>query len=165
MIKILGSFLVLLGGGIVWNQGKMERQHRRKILCDLLVSLRSMTEEIRMARTPLPDLLETLEQGCGEDAARFFAAVVRRIRQGDRLKCAWEQEAKKLPLSQTVQEAVFRIGESLERDEESICKAISLAIYKLAEVNEAEEQQCRQEEKRIAAMHFSTAALLVILLI
>ena len=165
MIKMIGAFLVLLGGGIVWHQGRMERKKQRKTLCDLLVSLRNMTEEIRVARTSLPDLLERLGQDCEEDAAEFFLAVLRRMKKGEQLKGAWEQEAKKLPLYQTAKQVLFPIGESFERDEESICKAISLAVHKLAEMNGKLEDQYQREEKRMAAVCFSTAALLVILLI
>ena len=165
MIKMIGAFLVLLGGGIVWHQGRMERKRQRTTLCDLLMSLRNMAEEIRVARTSLPDLLERLGQDCEEDAAEFFLAVLRRMKKGEQLKGAWEQEAKKLPLSSMAREAVSHIGESLERDEESACKAISLACYKLSEVYERADRQCPQEEKRMAAVCFSTAALLVILLI
>lgn len=165
MIKMIGAFLVLLGGGIVWHQGRMERKRQRKTLCDLLVSLRNMTEEIRVARTSLPDLLERLGQDCEEDAAYFFEAIVERIRQGEALKYVWEQETEMLPLYQTAKQVLFPIGESFERDEESICKSISLAAHKLAEMNGKLEDQYQQEEKRMAAVCFSTAALLVILLI
>ena len=57
------------------------------------------------------------------------------------------------------------LGDSLQGDEESVCKALTLA-GKILEKNLAAARDHRQEtEKRSAALWLSSAALLVILLI
>ena len=62
-------------------------------------------------------------------------------------------------------EALAALGDSLHGDEESVCKAISLVIYQLAKSLEETDRVRQQEEKRTAALCFSAAALMVILLI
>ena len=60
---------------------------------------------------------------------------------------------------------VTALGDSLQGDEESVCKALNLA-GKILEKNLAAARDHRQEtEKRSAALWLSSAALLVILLI
>lgn len=165
MLKILGSACIL-GGGVLARYFQATA-HRREMdtLSDLLWALRRMAEEIRMARTPLPLLLDRLSQGCGEAAGAFFQDAAAAARQGEDLGSIWRQGAESLPLSAASASALAELGESLGGDEEQICKAISLVIYSLAK--EAEERSSRQpeESKRATALCLSGAALLVILLI
>ena len=76
------------------------RRCRREMdtLSDLLWALRRMAEEIRMARTPLPLLLERLSQGCGQEAGEFFQAVSAAARRGEDLGRTWRGAAEALPL-------------------------------------------------------------------
>ena len=64
MLKLLGSICVLGGGLMFWLMALAEQRRTRTALGDLLAALRRMREEIRMARTPLPLLLEALGLGC-----------------------------------------------------------------------------------------------------
>ena len=83
MLKLLGSACVL-GGGILARYIQMaERRREMDTLSDLLWALRRMAEEIRMARTPLPLLLERLSQGCGREAGEFLQAVSAAARRGE----------------------------------------------------------------------------------
>ena len=61
-------------------------------------------------------------------------------------------------------EALAALGDSLHGDEGSVCKAISLVIYQLAKCLEETDRVRQQEEKRTAALCFSAALLMVILL-
>ena len=82
MIKLLGSFLVLgasLGGMTLQLR---EQRRQRRVRLDLLDALRRMGEEIRIARTPLPDLLEQAAD-CGGEAEEFFRAAARAVREGE----------------------------------------------------------------------------------
>ena len=65
MLKLLGSTLIL-GAGVWlrWNTLAQQRRMRR-VLEECLAALRRMAEEIRMARTALPLLLERLAGQCG----------------------------------------------------------------------------------------------------
>ena len=165
MLKLLGSLCVLSGGGLVWRSCLAERRRQRETLCDLLMALRRMAEEIRMARTPLPSLLDALAKSCGPEGADFFHQAAETARKGGDLPAAWHHAAGDLPLEPGDREALAALGDSLHGDEESVCKAISLVIYQLAKSLEETDRVRQQEEKRTAALCFSAAALLVILLI
>lgn len=166
MLKLLGSACVLAGGVLARCLYGIERRRELDTLSDLLAVLRRMAEEIRMARTVLPVLLERLPAAhCGLEAGAFFHAVSQEIRRGGDLRAAWCRGADLLPLSDAGKSALRELGESLCGDEENICKAISLAVHALE--REAEEMiRLRPEEaRRATALCMSAAALLVILLI
>lgn len=165
MIKLMGSVCVFSGGALVWWMQRAERRRKRDTLLDLLAALRRMGEEVRMARTPLPQLLEALSKTCGREAAAFFRETADAARRGGDLPKAWGEAAERLPLSQGDQAVLTGLGQNLQGDEESVCKAISIVIYELAKSAEAAEQRRRSEEKQATALCFSAAALLVILLI
>lgn len=57
MVKLLGSILILAGG--FWARWSMVSVCRRELdtLSELTACLSEMAEEIRQARTPLPELL------------------------------------------------------------------------------------------------------------
>ena len=65
MVKLLGSILILAGG--FWARWSMVSVCRRELdtLSELTACLSEMAEEIRQARTPLPELLDRLGRGGG----------------------------------------------------------------------------------------------------
>lgn len=161
MLKLLGSLCILGGGVLARYFQAAERRREMDTLSDLLWALRRMAEEIRMARTPMPLLLERLSQGCGETAGAFFQEVSAAARRGESLGDAWRQAAGTLPDAPVLAE----LGDDLCGDEESICKAISLVIYTLAKDSEERTRRRPEEARQSAALWLSGAALLVILLI
>lgn len=163
MTKLLGSVLVFIGGGLVWHLQWKERQRRRAVLTDLVSVLRRMQEEIRMARTPLPELLFGLAKDCGRDCSEFLCTVADAASRGNALSAAWRTGCEKLPLRHCEQDVLMAL--SLYGDEEKVCKDISVATYELAKRAAEVEQSRPEEEKRTTALCFSGAALLVILLI
>ena len=165
MLKVLGSACILGGGMLVRYLHALERRREMDTLSDLLSSLRKMAEEIRMARTPLPALLNHLDAGCGAEVGAFFRTAALSARQGRDLPATWRQGAEALPLSVDSGTALEELGNHLCGDEESICKAISLAIYSLAKDAEDCARRRPEEAKRTTALCLSGAALLVILLI
>ena len=165
MVKLLGSACILAGGALAWQIQMAERRRRRDTLSDVLSALRRMAEEIRMVRTPLPVLLEALSADGGPAAASFFHGAAEAARRGEALPKAWGRLAEDLPLPEKDKKALAALGEDLHGDEESVCKAISLVVYELAKSGEDMERNRQAEEKRATALCFSTAALLVILLI
>ena len=164
MLKLLGSICVLGGGMMCWLIALAEQRQTRVALGDLLAALRRMREEIRMARTPLPLLLEALGADCrGPETAALFRQSAEAARQGEGLEAAWRDGVRLLPLASREREALE--GMTLRGDEESVCKGISLAITALAKGVEELERQRPERDRRTAALCFSGAALLVILLI
>ena len=165
MLKLLGSLCVASGGGLAWYVQRAERRRERDTLSDLQRAFRRMGEEVRMARTPLPDLLRVLAGDCGAPAAAFFEAVSRAAAGGEGLPRVWREQAEALPLRETDRSAVSALSGDLQGDEEKVCKAISHVTYALADSAGEAERKRPEEEKRAAALWFSAAALLVILLI
>lgn len=165
MVKLLGSLCILSGGFMARCVQAAERRRKRDTLSGLLTALRRMAEEIRMARTTLPDLLERLSKDCGASASDFFRAAADAARQDGELSEAWASAADILPLADADKAVLQDLGKDLRGDEESVCKAISLVIYHLAKSAEEQERRRPQEDRRATALCFSAAALLVILLI
>ena len=165
MIRFLGSACILSGGLMTVLLQLRERHRTRRLLADLLSALRRMGEEIRLCRTPLPRLMETLSASCGGDAAAFFAAVGSRLRRGEDAETLWRQHAACLPLPPAAKQALAEVGSALHGYEENVCKALSLAILELEKCAAEWDKQRPETEKRTAALWLSGAALLVILLI
>lgn len=165
MLKLLGSTCVLAGGVLARYLYGMERRRELDTLSDLLAALRRMAEEIRMARTVLPVLLERLPAHCGLEAGAFFHSVSQEAGRGGDLGAAWCREAELLPLSGAGKSALRELGANLCGDEENICKAISLAGCALEREWEELIRLRPEEARRATALCMSAAALLVILLI
>lgn len=165
MLKLLGSTLILgAGAWLRWNTLAQQRRMRR-VLEECLAALRRMAEEIRMARTALPLLLERLAGQCGPDAAVLFSGAAAALRRGEPLTPVWRTLSEELPLPPESREVLADLGADLHGDEEAVCRAILLAVQRLEQHREDLENSRQAEEKRVTALCFSGAALLVILLI
>nr|WP_325212838.1 stage III sporulation protein AB [uncultured Oscillibacter sp.] len=165
MLKLLGSLCVASGGALAWYVQRAERCRERDALSDLQLAFRRMGEEVRLARTPLPALLSALAGDCGGPASAFFEAVSKAAAGGEDLPRAWRERAAALPLRERDKAAVSALAGDLQGDEEKVCKAISHVTYTLANSAGEAERKRPEKEKRAAALWFSAAALLVILLI
>ena len=163
MLSLFGSLLILSGGLLAWQCHHADRQRRRDTLNDCVTALEHMSEEIRMARTPLPQLMEKLARDCRPDAAALFQKAAKAARQGEALSVVWKRGVETLPLDSKDQETLM--GLDLTGDEENLRKGISLAVHRLQSTAEEWERRRPDEVKRAAALYFSAAALLVILLI
>ena len=164
-IKLLGSLLIVMGGAMGWFLQQAERRRKRDTLSGLLTALRRMGEAVRMARTPLPLLLERLGADCGPEAAAFFQGAAEAARRGEDFPEDWRRLAEALPLNGGNISLLANLGKDLQGDEEKVCKSVSLVCGQLEKSAEAAEQKRPEEEKRSTALWFSAAALLVILLI
>ena len=90
MMKLLGSLCVFAAGGMVWWSRRQERQKKRRLLSDLIAALGRMETEIRLARMPLPRLLERLAEGRGRrNASLFFRTLSEDWKQGRPPAAAW----------------------------------------------------------------------------
>lgn len=163
MVKLAGSLLVLLGGGMAWGLQRRERKRQRDTLAELLWALRQMGESIRMARTPLPRLLASLAPRCGPEVSALLLAAAEAAGRGEDLAEVWRRMTETLPLSprdlETLQNLDFR------GDEAHLSQELAIAAHRLEDSVEEWERRRPEEDKRAAALCFSAAALLVILLI
>ena len=165
MLKLLGSACILAGGALAQAARLSDRRRQWDTLSDILSALRQMGEEIRLARTPMPLLLEYLAKDRCPDAAAFFNQTAEALRRGENLAESWQRELACLPLPLEDIRALEPLGAALGGDEEQACKAISQTVYELAKHAEERAAERKAEDRRAAALCFSAAALLVILLI
>ena len=163
MTKLMGSLLVFAGGGLVWWIQQRERRRKGMVLADLALVLRQMQEEIRMMRTPMPELLRKLEKRCGQDVSAVLRTVLDAVEQGTEVTAVWRKSVCVLPVDEKTCDTLCKLD--FCGDEEKLCKELSFAAYEMARCAEVLESSRREEGKRTTALCFSGAALLVILLI
>ncbi len=165
MLKLLGSLCILAGGWLVRREQVSACRRELDTLSDLLAALEAMGQEIRMARTPLPLLLDRLKRGRTASVAAFFAGASAAAKRGESVADAWLRGAEALPLDPEDRGALAECGASLGGDEERVTQGIALARMRLGRSLEEKRRERAEREKRVTALSLSGAALLVILLI
>ena len=165
MVKLLGAVCILGAGGWVWRRGAAERRRSLDALADVIALLERMGQEIRLRRTGLPRLLEALSRGRTAEVRGFCGAVAAAMDRDAPLGESWRSAAEDLPLDPEERRALASLGEALQGDEESVCKAISLTNQSLRKSLEEARNRRAERERRAGALWLSGAALLVILLI
>lgn len=165
MIKLVGSLCVLLAGGSVWWLQHQEQRRRRQVLAELAAALDYMETSIRLNRTPLLPLFRQAARGRCHEVSRLFDRGAAALAAGKSPETVWCQAVSSLPVSETDKRALSELVNALQGDETSACKGILLVREELQNSLSQLEKQRPDEEKRTAALCFSAAALLVILLI
>ena len=156
---------MMLGGALArWVQLSAARR-RRDTLAGLAAGLEQMAEEIRMARTPMPSLLDCLARSRRGPERTFFRLGAEALAGGEELPEAWQRAIEVLDLPSQVLTVLEELGQNLRGDEEKVCKALSLAASRLEKQLADWDEQRPEAEKRTTALWFSASALLVILLI
>ena len=65
MLKLIGSICIIGSGISMLRQKKKANQQRYEILTNMVLALRNMQEGVRLARAPLPELLNQIAEGYG----------------------------------------------------------------------------------------------------
>ena len=165
MIKFVGGLCVLSAGGIVWHLQRQERRRRRQVLADLAAALDCMETSIWLNRTPLLPLFRQAAQGCCHEVSQLFEESAAALAAGKSPEAVWRQAVFCLPVSEPDKRTLSELINVLQGDETSACKGLLLVREELQNSLSQLEKQRPEEEKRTAALCFSAAALLVILLI
>ena len=165
VMKLMGSLCVLFAGGSVWWLQHQEQRRRRQVLAELAAALDYMETSIRLNRTPLLPLFRQAARGRCHEVSQLFERSVAALAAGRSPEIVWCQAVSCLPVSETDKRALSELVNALQGDEASACKGILLARKELQNSLSQLEKQRPEEEKRTAALCFSAAALLVILLI
>ena len=165
MTRALGAACILTAAVWGWRHQAGERRRTQETLAELVSLLGRMGEEIHLRRTRLPHLLEAFSSRSGGDAARFLSAVAAELEAGRPLEQSWRRCAQALPLPAENRQILADLGDSLQGDEEQVCKAIQLTRDALAERLGELRARRAETEKRGAALWLSAGALVVILLI
>ena len=165
MLKLLGCLCIFGGGAYVRWSHVREGRRELETLAALAAALEQMSQEVHMARTPMPRLLAAVARCRSGAAADFFAGAAEALRQGIPAGQAWRQAARGLPLSPEDRAVLAEVGNCLQGDEERLCVGLTQAARRLADSLEDKRRTRAEREKRTTALCFSAAALLVILLI
>ena len=160
MIKLVGSLCVLFAGGSVWWLQHQEQRRRRQVLAELAAALDGMETSIRLNRTPLLPLFRQTARGRCHEVSQLFEGSAAALAAGRSPEIVWCQAVSCLPVLETDKRALSELVNALQG-----CKGILLARKELQNSLSQLEKQRPDEEKRTAALCFSAAALLVILLI
>ena len=163
-MKMMGAALILGAALWGWYVQSRERRERRRTRLDILSALRRMSEEIRLARTPMPELLEAVASDCSGAGENFFRAISSAICGGEDVEQAWIRAADRLALEEDERRALRELGQALGGDEEQLCRAAALTMAVLQRRAEEAEAQRKEEEKRCAAIWGCGGIMLVILL-
>lgn len=165
MIKLVGSLCVLFAGGSVWWLQHQEQRRRRQVLAELAAALDYMETSIRLNRDAAAAAVPTGGAGRCHEVSQLFERSAAALAAGRSPEIVWCQTVSCLPVSETDKRALSELVNTLQGDETSACKGILLARKELQNSLSQLEKQRPEEEKRTVALCFSTAALLVILLI
>ena len=163
-MKGIGARLVLGGTLWGWLTQRRERSSARQVRLDILSALQRMGEEIRLARTPMPALLEAVASDCRGAGQSFFLAVAAAAKKGESVSGAWQKAAAGLPLGEEERRALAAAGQAFGGDEERLCRALTLASSAIQRKADAAEAARQEEEKRAAALWGCGGAMTVILL-
>lgn len=163
-MKAYGIACILLGA--LWGMGvaARDRRRRRRLLSDLTAGVTRIGEEVRLSRLPLPDLLGRLADDCAPDAAAFFRTVAEGVRAGEPPGVRWRDAVRTLPLSTEDAQTLCELSTALRGDETQICNAAELASARLERSLGDMDRRASADLRQSAALLFSAAALLVILL-
>ena len=131
----------------------------------MAAALDYMETSIRLNRTPLLPLFRQTARGRCHEVSQLFEGSAAALAAGRSPEIVWCQAVSCLPVSETDKRALSELVNALQGDETSACKGILLARKELQNSLSQLEKQRPDEEKRAAALCFSAAALLVILLI
>ena len=90
-MKWLGALCI--AGAAVWGRWQQLDLSRRQRETQerMTAALRQMAEEIRVARTPMPALLDWLGRSCDGEAGGFFQTAAEGLRRGRELGAAWRR--------------------------------------------------------------------------
>ena len=161
MLRWFGAGLILGAALLTRRELLQERRLRQRTRRALAAAFSAMEAEIRALLTPLPALLR---RGYGAETEPFFEAIAASLRR-EGVESAWRGAAETLPLPEEEREALARLGERLNGDEDGVRAALTLAAQGLTASYEEAERLRVQEERLTTALCLSAGLLLAILLI
>ena len=163
-MKALGAALVFFAAAGVWISGLLRQRRELDTLRRLAALLARMGGEIQGRRTPLPRLLEELSQ----EEPRLGPALrqaLSGLRAGEALPELLGRCADDWGLSLGCRTALEELGCALGGDAEESAGALAFARQRILEEQEEKRRSQRERERGSAALCFSGAALVVILLL
>lgn len=162
-MRILGAVL-LLGGAGLWcllrrREGMLPVRVGRALLEDLAV----LGYQIRVRRTPLPELLEeVLAQGLG--AAFLWGALLERLREEEAtLPACWEASVRELP--PPLDKLLLPLGPLLSEGGEALAGAVEETREELTGFLREETARQASQGRINAALSMAGACLAILVLL
>ncbi len=92
MLKIIGSVVVMLAGGLIGTTVARSYERRPRELRELRSGLQLLETEIIYGATPLPDALDRVAQSCRGNIGYLFGYASKRLYSGEGFTAAeaWE---------------------------------------------------------------------------
>ena len=165
MMKLLGSGLIFLGGALFHRIEREEVRREMDTLWNLAGALTEAAEEIRTDRMALPRVLERASRDRTPPVAAFLRKTADAARRGQSVQAVWNAEAETLALGREDLAVMERAGRALSGDEDQVTRGLLQGAEALLRSLEERRSRRPDRERRAAALSFSGAALLVILLI
>ncbi|MBQ2830691.1 MAG: stage III sporulation protein AB [Oscillospiraceae bacterium] len=163
MLKLAGSALVLIAGFFVRRAVVSRLQASIETCRAMIAALSWMEAQVRMELVPVPRLLPRLSQRAL--VGDFFAAVARGLGRERTLFEAWAEALSMLPLCEEEREILHSLGERLDGEEESVCRALAGAVREM-EGSYARKQRDYCERKRLySALCLGACAFIIIVLL
>ena len=164
-MKLMGA--VCITAAAVWGRWQQlsVQRRRRETLRSLIAALYQMAEEIRVARTPMPQLLDCIGRSRGGAAGGQFRRTAALLKRECTLAQAWCGALEGVDVSAEAMTVLRELATGLQGDEEAVCRAVFRTVGALERLAEREERQRLEAERRGNALWFSASALLVILLL
>ena len=162
MLKGTGCLLLLLSAAIVQIERVRENCRELNTLASLCSALEYMAEVIRMELLPMPALLLRVCKRESPRVSAFFSAVEKQMSAC----CFTEALRSNLPsLGLKSEEESILCELHLTGDEESVIRQLEFTASRLRKQLQIKQEARHHQEKLTAALSFSSALLLIILLI
>ena len=171
MIKLLGAVLIITGTA-AWGAGRALRlKNRVRSLSSLVTALGMMGSEIEARMTPMPELLDLLENEAPYPSKRLFAATSENMKELGMTPFSgiWEQAVRETPellLSAREESCLKELGFSLGRyDIAQVRAAIGYTIRRLSDYRDDAERERKASSKMYAFLGVAAGVFAVVVLI
>ena len=163
MLKLIGATLILLGtvyGYLVYRRSALQLLQLVRALADDLPILRC---RICVQCCPLPMILAE-DLGDGISGVYLWRALAQRLaRAQDSLSACWDQTMDELPAP--VAQRLAPLGKLLPVGGDTLAEAIGEAHRELLQLVREQEERQQLTLRLSAAVSFSAAALLILILV
>lgn len=157
-LRLLGGLLLAAAGAILGHGKKAELRRQQRCLEKICTALGRMANELVDLQTPMPQLLEKLED-CG-----FFLLVSAGF-GGEPLETLWRRAAQAQPIPEKDREMLAALGAVAGRyDGKRQAEEISLVRQCLAESASALEREIGLRGRRYTALGAALGAMLAVIL-
>ena len=167
MIRLLGVLLIFGSSGVCAVQTIRQKRLQLQTLEELLYALHRLEQEIRCEGRALGEIFLLLAEETNGQTGSFFERLhcCRKEASEELLFRQWESAASVLVLPEEGCRIWRELGRRLAGDGESIGKGLALAAEEFARLQQTLRRTLPEKSRVTAALCFSAAAFLSVLLL